>query len=181
MISTIQPAFSDGSFEFFDAGSCTYELTNGSFTPIVQLPAKFYSLLQEQLHSDKTAQRGLDKLGITDPEERIVKFYKCNYSESDEHPDINEKGKLGPREFVKCFERTDCIAQNELCRFPAGLSKREMQVARRIALGQMDAQICYELEITQNTLRNHKNNIEQKIGATGKVAIGVWAVKNNIV
>lgn len=181
MINAQNTALYEQSFEFFEGGQHNYQLSSGDFTIIEVLPVEFTTLLTSELVGDKSAQKGLDKLGIHDQQKRVAKFYSCNYSASDEFPDIDLNGKLGPREFVRCLERENCPAEGNLCKFPAGLSKREMQIARRIALGQMDAQICYELEISQNTLRNHKNNIERKIGATGKIAIGVWAVRMNLI
>lgn len=169
------------SKEFFKNGESLYMLFNGSVTELKELPSDYYKLLKQKIDLDKNAQKGLDILRIFSENERVYQFFECNYASFDPACDVLRHGQLGATEFVDCSKRDVCKAQGFLCTIPAGLSRRELQVARRIALGEMDAQICAELEITQSTLRNHKNNIELKIGSTGKIAIGVWAVKNKIV
>lgn len=181
MITSSHTAYKEKSFEFFEGGNSSYQLTEGEFTIIKGLPAHFYNLLKKELSTDILAQRGLNKLDIHIESERIQKFYLCNYSASDEHPDIDANGNIGKREFVKCCNRGKCPAEGTTCRFPNNLSKKEIDVSRLIALGYSDAQICYELDIAQDTLRNHKNHIEIKIGLKGKPAIAAWTVKNEII
>jgi DNA-binding CsgD family transcriptional regulator len=169
------------SFEYFKRGDVRYELTNGVTLPIEELPTLFYNLLKEEINLDKDKQKGLDKLGIKTEYDRVHKTFDCLYSSFDHKCDVMRCGNLGTPEFIKCDQRDTCPAEGLLCKFPGGISKRAAQVAKRVALGQMDAQICAELRIKQSTLRNHKNKIETKIGSTGKVAIAAWSVTNKLV
>jgi len=181
MSSQVQPALTGPSSEFWKDGDIRYQLTNGSSLKIDSLPDLLITALSVELKDDLPAQRGLDKLGIVDPDERLLKFFDCNFSSFDRYPDLDLNGNLGKREFIKCCDRGICPAEGEACRFPNKLSKKEADVARCIALGYTDAQICYELDIAQDTLRNHKNSIERKINMKGKPAIAAWAVKNKII
>jgi DNA-binding CsgD family transcriptional regulator len=184
MITTgiaLPQAFFTKSKEYFKKDDVRYVLTEGMATVLDEFPADYYLLLKEALTTDKNVEKGLSKLGITVESEQVYKFWDCNYSSFDHTCDVMRCGNLGNREFVECDKRESCSAEGLLCTIPNGLSIRQAQVAKRIALGQMDAQICAELGIKQPTLTNHKNNIETKIGSTGKIAIGVWAVKNKLV
>jgi len=154
--------------------------SSGVVSVVDALPSEFYDLLLNALQMDRLACRGLDKIGIHSEEERVLKYFDCNYSAYDGHSDVTTSGALGPREFVTCANRGGCKAEGLLCQFPGRLTKRQFEVAHRIALGQMDAQICIELSIAQDTLRNHKKTIELKTSSAGKVAIGVWAAMNKV-
>lgn len=171
----IQPALFNGSHEFFSVGIDKRKLCNGLSESIHILSHNFTVLLADELRKDLKAQKSLTKLGLTKESDRIQKFYECNYSAFDAHPDITEDGELGPREYVQCAMREGaCPFENKLCRNPMNLTNRETQVAKRIARGHMDIEICSELFMSGHTLRNHKNKIESKIGRKGKPAIASW-------
>jgi len=178
---TLSLAWSTGSQEFFIIDDKIAHLTNGETVFIEDLTEQFKDLLQEELNRDLPAQKALIKLGITDPKEALNKFFHCNYSGFNSTPDITSCGKLGPREYIPCTERNICLAEGQLCKFPRQLTRREMQVASEVARGNPDKMICQDLNIDQNTLRNHKNNIEFKIQQKGKVAIAVFAIKYGLI
>jgi DNA-binding CsgD family transcriptional regulator len=175
----IQPALFNESQEFFVVATHTRKLCNGTSEVIHTLSQKFTALLSEELSRDIKAQRSLDKLGIKDQSARIQKFFECNYSAFDKHPDITEDGKLGRREYVQCGQREGiCPYENKLCRNPLGLTNRETQIAKRIARGDQYTQIAVELFISSHTLRNHKDSIEAKINRKGNPAIASWVQDN---
>jgi DNA-binding CsgD family transcriptional regulator len=181
-LEQIHPALIDSCTEFFDAKNNTYHLCNGMTEKSNILSQTFSRLLEKELDSDLKAQKSLTQMGITEKLARVKKFYDCNYSAFDNHPDITKDGALGPREYVKCGLREGiCAYENKLCRNPMSLSNRETQIGKRIALGDGDTKICIELFISENTLRNHKNSIEFKIDRKGKTAIAGWFIENKIV
>ncbi len=180
-MNTFSMALIDSSEEFFLVGSQKAKLSYGQVTYIDGLPDYFKILLEERLNSDRAAQRGLDLMGITKHDDRINTFFQCNFSSYDGSADITTSGQLGKYEFTNCTKRELCPAEGKCCKFPANLSPVQAKVAKRIGKGFMDAEICHELEFTQNTLRNHKNAIELKIGTTGKIAIAVFALKNGLI
>ncbi len=53
---------------------------------------------------------------------------------------------------------------------PAGLTAREREVLRLIALGRSNQEIASELVLSVRTVERHISNIYDKIGAAGKVA-----------
>lgn len=160
--------------EYFTAEHIRHSIHNGKITVIDHLPNDFYNLILSELKTDKSANKSLTKLGLTKEQDRVEKFFDCNYSAFGGDADVTTCGKLGDREVVKCDKRDICPHEGKLCRLPNQVTKREAQVARAITKALMDAEITSTLFISQNTLRNHKNNIEAKIGQTGKIAIAVW-------
>lgn len=55
-------------------------------------------------------------------------------------------------------------------RYPDGLTEREVEVLRLIAMGKSNQEIGQELVLSRRTVERHISNIYLKIGASGKVA-----------
>ena len=62
----------------------------------------------------------------------------------------------------------------------ASLTEREGEVLRQIALGQTNNQIAAELNISCETVKEHVQNILQKIGLADRTQAAVWAVRNGL-
>lgn len=62
-------------FEFFSDGIKTHQLCNGVVSEMTDLPPNLKKALYTEISFDLSAQRGLNKLGILNPDERIVKFF----------------------------------------------------------------------------------------------------------
>jgi DNA-binding CsgD family transcriptional regulator len=58
---------------------------------------------------------------------------------------------------------------------PPGLSLRELEVLRLLAVGRSNQQIADELVISRNTVRRHVSNIFDKTGATNRVEASTYA------
>lgn len=59
--------------------------------------------------------------------------------------------------------------------YPAGLSEREVEVMRLLALGQTNRQIADELFISLNTVSHHLRNIFAKTGASNRTQAAAFA------
>lgn len=172
-------ALISSSTEFFTKDGIHYKTSNGTTEMLEALPLEFYHLLKEKMEGDPDAEKGFNKLGISDENEKVHKYYECNYSHFHGNSDLSVCGKkLGCREYGPCTSRGSCPAHGYLCQIPCNLTARQVEVCRRITIGEKDANICDDLFISQDTLRSHKNNIEDKIGGRGKVNIAVWSIKN---
>jgi len=167
--------------EYFTSNNIRHAITSGKIEVIDHFPVDFYNLLLDKLNEDANAIRSLKKMGITNEREMVEHFFDCNYSAFGGDADVTSCGKLGNREVVPCGKRDICPFEGKLCQLPNNITKREAQISRAIAKAKMDAEITKDLFISQNTLRNHKNNIEKKIGQTGKIAIAVWAEKVGLI
>jgi HD-GYP domain-containing protein (c-di-GMP phosphodiesterase class II) len=65
-------------------------------------------------------------------------------------------------------------------RYPAGLTRREVDVLRLAARGMTRAQIGAELNITENTVRHHLEHIYGKTGTSTRVAATLFAIENGL-
>jgi ATP/maltotriose-dependent transcriptional regulator MalT len=74
-------------------------------------------------------------------------------------------------------------ADVQLARIPAypdGLTHREVEVLRLIALGKSNAEIAEELVIAEGTARRHVNNIYDKIGVSNRVEATRYAMTEGL-
>jgi DNA-binding CsgD family transcriptional regulator len=55
--------------------------------------------------------------------------------------------------------------RSERAHDPAPLTRREQEIVRRIALGEVSADICVALHIAPDTVRSHARNAMAKTGA----------------
>jgi DNA-binding CsgD family transcriptional regulator/tetratricopeptide (TPR) repeat protein len=66
-----------------------------------------------------------------------------------------------------------------LC-FPAGLSKREVQVLRLVAMGRKNRDIASDLFVSSNTVANHIQSILRKTNSTNRTEAAAFATKNGL-
>jgi DNA-binding CsgD family transcriptional regulator/tetratricopeptide (TPR) repeat protein len=65
--------------------------------------------------------------------------------------------------------------------YPAGLSAREVEVLRLVALGKSNQQIADELVISMNTVIRHVSNILRKTDANNRAEAAVFATRHGLV
>ena len=63
----------------------------------------------------------------------------------------------------------------------ASLTDREGEVLGQMAQGLTNKQIAVALNISDETVKEHVQNILQKIGLADRTQAAVWAVRNNLV
>lgn len=178
--------------EFLNSANTEIIAANGEpflvrveLVPFCEWPAMVKLQIQAQIDSDKPAQVALDILGITDELQRIKKFAYCRNGGFDMRPDYTRNG-FHNAEYFDCPLRAQCEAkvQKMLCRcFPAPngvLTPREIEFIKLICEDLPDKMIADKLEIAFDTARNHRRNIEQKIGAASKSGIVRFAYENGI-
>ncbi len=177
----IHPAMFDRSSEFFSTGTGAHELCGGLVVSHTCLPVDYCKLLDSALINNAELSKCLDDWQIMLAEARRHKFYQCNYAAYDHKPDVCEDGSLGKREYVPCSERGNCHHEGRFCKIPFGLTKKERDVLVLIAKGSLDKWIQEELNISENTLRFHKDNIRNKTGAQRKADQVAIAFQYNMV
>jgi two-component system response regulator NreC len=64
---------------------------------------------------------------------------------------------------------------------PGGLSERETEVLRMIALGHTNAQIADSLYLSVRTVETHRSHIQQKLGLSDRAELVRYAFENRIV
>lgn len=65
--------------------------------------------------------------------------------------------------------------------YPAGLSKRELEVLRLIAAGRSNREIADELFLSVRTVERHVSNLYTKLGMRGRAAVTTFALQHNLV
>jgi DNA-binding NarL/FixJ family response regulator len=55
------------------------------------------------------------------------------------------------------------------------LTERELDVARLVAVGRTNQEICAELFLSLGTVKTHLTNIQSKLGVRNRVEIAAWA------
>jgi DNA-binding NarL/FixJ family response regulator len=64
--------------------------------------------------------------------------------------------------------------------YPDGLTQREAEVLREIALGRSNREIAEELSISEGTVKTHINNIFSKTGVRDRAQAVVYAMRNGL-
>nr|WP_134006097.1 response regulator transcription factor [Streptomyces sp. 846.5] len=55
------------------------------------------------------------------------------------------------------------------------LTSRELEVARLVAVGRTNQEVCAELFLSLGTVKTHLTNIQSKLGVRNRVEIAAWA------
>jgi two-component system response regulator NreC len=63
---------------------------------------------------------------------------------------------------------------------PGGLSAREVEVLRMIAMGHTNAEIADQLDLSTRTVDSHRARIQQKLALTSRAAIVRYALDNGV-
>lgn len=167
--------------EYFLANNIQFLADAGQVKSLPALCTSFTSLLSNQLYAQPLAVKKLNEMGFTTHEEKIIKYFDCNYSEADDQPDVLACGSLGPREFKRCPNRGNCLGENVVCATPYLLTIKEVQVLKYIGLGLLDKEICEVLAIAKDTLRCHKDHISVKTNSSRKAQLAIIAHQLNLV
>jgi DNA-binding NarL/FixJ family response regulator len=61
------------------------------------------------------------------------------------------------------------------------LSARELDIARLVAVGRTNQEICDELFLSLSTVKTHLGSIQSKLGARNRVETAAWAWENGAV
>jgi DNA-binding NarL/FixJ family response regulator len=70
-------------------------------------------------------------------------------------------------------------ARNDTVRF--GLTRREVEVVRGVVTGESNHQIAARLRITDNTVKRHLVNVFNKVGASNRVELALFAVYHRLI
>ena len=98
-----------------------------------------------------------------------------------EHP-INESLTTRPKlaeQVLKQFQELSMRSESE--QFIAPLTPREMEILRYIAQGYLNKQIAAELDISEQTIKNHVTSILRKLNANARTEAVVVAIKQGLI
>ncbi len=61
------------------------------------------------------------------------------------------------------------------------LTKRELEVLKKMSFGMYNKEIAEKLDISERTVKNHISNIFKKIEVTDRTQAAVFAIRNNLI
>jgi DNA-binding NarL/FixJ family response regulator len=62
-----------------------------------------------------------------------------------------------------------------------GLTAREVEILKLVAIGLANKQIAYRLKVSEKTVRNHISNIYEKLGIQGRSQAVIYAARKGLV
>ncbi len=98
-----------------------------------------------------------------------------------EHP-INESLTARPKlaeQVLRQFQELSLRSEAE--QFIAPLTPREMEILKYIAQGYLNKQIAAELDISEQTIKNHVTSILRKLNANARTEAVVVAIKQGLI
>ena len=88
---------------------------------------------------------------------------------------------MGPL-MVRSNERLDLLlSSNPMTGYPKGLSHREAEVLRHIAMGETNREIAEALIISLNTVANHVRSILTKTETANRAEAAAFAMRHDLV
>ena len=98
-----------------------------------------------------------------------------------EHP-INESLTTRPKLAEQVLQQFQELSQrSETEPFIAPLTPREMEILQYIAQGYLNKQIAAELDISEQTIKNHVTSILRKLNANARTEAVVIAIKQGLI
>ncbi len=172
------PAGIESGFEIYVHNDHLRAFINGKRIDYVDLPCETRALfVKEMMDNSKVVER-LVQMGC-DPEEMEMKFVGCRYGSLNETPDLVNANTLP--DAPRCEKIGLCPGYGVVCIIPCNLTRQEYQVARLIALGKQDKEICSMLDIAMPTCHTYKERIREKLHLNNRVEIALWAQQLGIV
>lgn len=170
-----------GETEFMEIDSELVALHEGNKTQIENLPFNILGIVD--LAIDHKKRSYLTGMHIFDYLGQIKQFLKCNASTSDCTPDI--KDGVFTNEYCQCAFRGKCAYEGKLCSVVKTedgqyLTMSELRIASQIRAGFFDKEIADACGISINTVKVHKQNIQQKLGVERKTMIATKAIEIGI-
>ena len=159
--------------------------TKGRTYSFDEMPADILQIVEDDMLANPKALKALADWDITDQNEQMRQYIACRFGGYDYQADISPEGGIQPAEYVDCGRRGSCAYEGKLCTsllLPNGIAtRREIEVLKLIGQSFLDKEICDQLNISQDTLRNHKDNLSQKAGVERKPSLAILAHKLNLI
>lgn len=170
-----------GETEFMELDSEIIAIHEGNKKHIEQLPYQLLAMID--LAIDHKQRLALTGMKVFDYLAQIKQFLKCNASGADCTPDLKD-GAFN-NEYVRCAFRGKCAYEGKLCKVVkcnSGeyLTFSEMRITSHIREGLFDKEIAAACGISVNTVKVHKQNIQNKLQVERKTQIATKAIELGI-
>lgn len=179
---TITPGLICKNGELFEKDGEIFAVIGGSCLPYEQFPQILLLTIDASITPDDHA--ALDKIKITDPDERRKKWLKCNVGAFDHNPDYVFGDQYLQREYVECPLRGECKVEGKLCRTKpqlSGLTPMQLLVLEDMYLGLLYKEIAHKRGISEFTVKSHAQNIRIRTGEARKSDLVRYATNHNLI
>ncbi|MDB4919821.1 LuxR C-terminal-related transcriptional regulator [Mucilaginibacter sp.] len=182
---TLPAGLRDNNYEFFADDNRACFITQGAVAEVDKLSEQMLQAIESELGKYPEKLKGINKMGVSGRLPVINQFMICNYGGFDSKPDLVNY-QLGETEYWPCPKRGTCAFEGIVCdglRTNTGevLSKREIEVVKHIATGELDKNIAHNLNISHSTLTTHTRNIRRKTKLFRKADITRFAYENTLI
>lgn len=181
---TLPPGLAATELEFFfdKKDQNLYALYEGVKYSFDELPQPALQALHQEYLQDEEARRLLEAQGL-EPLEQLYKYAKCRFGGFSYSPDLSQHGASS--ECWQCGCRpVDCSLRHLFrASYPVRhghLTAREIHVIRALGSCQIGYVVAQELNITQDTLNQHKGRIHKKVGVHSTTELLLWAQKEDL-
>lgn len=181
----IPPGLEDKGVEFYVHDNDIKCLHNGNIYGWGQFPRWILERIEQDMLEHPEAIQALIDWDIRQEEEMMRQYIICRFGGFDNDPDIDAEGKIDYTEYFDCGRRGNCAQEGKLCstiKAPNGhLTKQELAVLKLVAVNKMNKEIAAILNISEETVSTHNQNIQAKLGVDNKLGMSSWARYKNIV
>ncbi|MGJ1296527.1 helix-turn-helix domain-containing protein [Sphingobacterium spiritivorum] len=180
----IPPGLEDNGVEFYVHNNTIKCLHNGNRYSWGSFPDWIIDVIEQDMARNPAAIKALVEWDISQKEEMIMQYIICRFGGFDNDPDIDSAGNIEYTEYFDCGRRGNCAQEGKLCStIKVGddhLTKSEIAVLKKVAKGLPNKMIADELNISEETVSSHNQNIQRKLGISSKPEMVAFAIKKNI-
>ncbi|KQC02059.1 helix-turn-helix transcriptional regulator [Pedobacter sp. Hv1] len=175
----------DTSVEFFIHEEKLYCVTDGQRYSFENFPVWVIETMNLDMEANPIAIECLIDWGLEETEPQMKQYIACRHGGYDDRPDISADGHVQTSEYVCCGKRGECKYEGRLCtsfqlRFGT-LTRSEIAVLVEIGNFLLDKEIAEKLNISEHTVRHHKDSICRKSGLERKPALVGLAFKLGLI
>lgn len=175
----------DAGVEFYVYRNEVRCLHNGMRYHFDEIPQHVLDQVEEYMMTKPEALKALHEWDIKNADDMLRQFIFCHFGGFDHTPDITSCGKFVEADYFDCGRRGTCKHEGKLCgsiKVENGyLTKQEIKILQLIAQGKLNKEIAAELNISEETVSSHNQNIQAKTGKSRKPELALLAREKNLI
>jgi DNA-binding NarL/FixJ family response regulator len=149
------------------------------------LPESIRDIFSQHMIANKAALKSLKTdFGLSDANDMLMQYIKCNFGNFDGQPDMNEDG-VTISECWDCGQRGTCPGEGKVCSRIAGpngmLTKRETEILFLLIEGKFDKEIAANFEVTLPTIETQLKYIREKLGCNNRIEVMNFAIRRKLI
>ncbi|HCU46189.1 MAG TPA: LuxR family transcriptional regulator [Sphingobacterium sp.] len=185
IVQNLPAGLEDNGVEFYVFDNDIKCLHGGQTYMFGKIPDWILERVAIDMLQNQTALKALVDWDLTQRDEMLRQYIICRFGGFDGEPDIDAKGNIDYTEYFDCGRRGNCAHEGKLCatiKVANGyLTKQELNILKLVAIGKMNKEIADQLNISEETVSTHNQNIQRKLGVDNKIEMASFATRKNII